>query len=185
MTFNIPEAKQLTYKSMEGNYHQSPNTAVVLPLIYSRLFFFNLHIMYFLEKSTKNLGTREKSCYTSIGCTRNKTLKQALRFARLHNTSQAPFAHAAYSEPSVGHLLVISGFRLFSGRCGTCFARLYKESYTRANLQTASHNGLKTSGLTLDFSTVPFRRRRRITFAMEFAMPLSRIKVIPKEIRHR
>ena len=32
MTFNIPEAKQLTYKSMEGNYHQSPNTAVVLPL---------------------------------------------------------------------------------------------------------------------------------------------------------
>ena len=160
MTFNIPEAKQLTYKSMEGNYHQSPNTAVVLPLIYSRLFFFNLHIMYFLEKSTKNLGTREKS-------------------------SQAPFAHAAYSEPSVGHLLVISGFRLFSGCCGTRFARLYKENYTRANLQTASHNGLKTSGLTLDFSTAPFRRRRRITFAMEFAMPLSRIKVIPKEIRHR
>ena len=113
------------------------------------------------------MGTREKSCYTSIGCTSSKTLKQALRFARLHNTSQAPFAHVAYSDPSVGHLLVTPGFRLFSGCCGTRFARLYKENYTRANLQIASHNGLKTSGLALDFSTVPFRRWRRITFCNE------------------
>ena len=158
---------------------------MVLPLIYNRLFFFNLYIMYFLKKSTKNLGTREKSCHTSIGYTRSKTLKQALHFAHLHNTSQVPFAHAAYCEPSVGHLLVTPGFRLFSGCCGTQFARLYKGSYTRANLQTASHNGLTTSGLALDFSTVPFRRWRRITFAMGFAMTLSRIKVIPKEIRHR
>ena len=124
------------------------------------------------------MGTREKSCYTSIGCTRSKTLKQALRFARLHNTSQASFAHVAYSDPSVGHLLVTPGFRLFSGCCGTRFARLYKENYTRANLQTASHNGLKTSGLALDFSTVPFRRWRRITFATRFSITLSRTKVI-------
>ena len=137
---------------------------MVLPLIYNRLFFFNLYIMYFLKKSTKNLGTREKS-------------------------SQAPFAHAAYSEPSVGHLLVISGFRLFSGCCGTCFARLYKESYTRANLQTASHNGLKTSGPPLDFSTVPFRRWRGITFCNDNALmhpsrTLAHTMVIPKKNRH-
>ena len=33
-------------------------------------------------------------------------------------------------------------------------------------VQTALHNGLKTSGPPLDFSTVPFRRWRGITFAM-------------------
>ena len=127
------------------------------------------------------MGTREKSCHTSIGYTRSKTLKQALRFAHLHNTSQAPFAHAAYCEPSVGQLPVTPGFRLFSGCGGTCFARLYKESYTRANLQTSSHNGLKTSGLALDFSMVPFRRWRRITFAMRCSIALPCTKVIPRK----
>ena len=137
--------------------------------------------MYFLKKSTKNLGTREKSCHTSIGYTRSKTLKQTLRFAHLHNTSQAPFAHAAYCEPSVGHLLVTPGFRLFSGCCGIQFARLYKGSYTRANLQTASHNGLKTSGLALDFSMVPFRHWRRITFCNEIFNSLTAYKCNSKE----
>ena len=33
----------------------------------------------------------------------------------------------------------------------------------------SSHNGLKTSGPPLDFSTVPFRRWRGITFAMEYS----------------
>ena len=112
-----------------------------------------------MEKRTKNLGTREKS-------------------------SQAPFAHAAYCEPSVGHLLVTPGYRLFSGCCGTWSARLYKKNYTRANLQTASHNGLKTSGPALDFSTVPFRFQRRITFAMRCSIALPRKMVIPKENRH-
>ena len=62
-------------------------------------------------ESTKELGTREKSL-------------------------QAPFARAAKGEPSVGHLLATPGFRLFSGCCGTCFVRLYKKIYTRANHQT-------------------------------------------------
>ena len=62
-------------------------------------------------ESTKELGTREKSL-------------------------QAPFAHAAKGEPSVGHLLATPGFRLFSGCCGTCFVRLYKKIYTRTKLQT-------------------------------------------------
>jgi len=62
-------------------------------------------------ESTKELGTREKSL-------------------------QAPFAHAAKGEPSVGHLLATPGFRLFSGCCGTCFVRIYKKIYTRTKLQT-------------------------------------------------
>ena len=65
----------------------------------------------FRGKSNKKLGTREKSL-------------------------QAPFAHAAKGEPSVGHLLAIPGFRLFPGCCGTCFVRLYKKIYTRTKLQT-------------------------------------------------
>ena len=83
----------------------------LLPLIFTRTFFFNLSILSFFEKRTKNFGTREKS-------------------------SQAPFAHAAECEPSVGHLLATPGFRLFSGCCGTCFVRLYKKIYTRTKLQT-------------------------------------------------
>ena len=83
----------------------------LLPLIFIRTFFFNLSILSFFEKRTKNFGTREKS-------------------------SQAPFAHAAECEPSVGYLLVSQGYRLFSGCCGTWLVRLYKKSYTRTNLQT-------------------------------------------------
>ena len=106
-------------------------------------FLYSCYLYFLVSKSNKKLGTREKS-------------------------SQVPFVHAAYCEPSVGRLLVTTGYRLFSGCCGTWLVRLYKKIYTRTNLQTASHNGLKTSGPPLDFSTVPFRRWRGITFAMEY-----------------
>ena len=180
----IPERRKLKGESSWAcSAVKGFNLTVAFDL--SQLSYYSYSALSFLEKRTKNLGTREKSCYTSIGCTRSKTLKQALRFARLHNTSQVPFAHAAYCEPSVGHLLVTPGFRLFSGCCGTWFARLYKESYTRANLQTASHNGLKTSGPVLDFSTVPFRFQRRITFAMRCSIALARTMLMSNRDRHR
>ena len=124
-----------------------------------------------MTESTKELGTREKS-------------------------SQAPFAHAAYCEPSVGRLLVTPGFRLFSGCCGTWFARLYKESYTRANLQTVLTQwpensrpcvGFLTwlkllalaakSQTSLDFARlrVTFHRWRGITFAKNSHWCISQI----------
>ena len=66
----------------------------------------------FDAKSTKNFGTRKKS-------------------------SQAPFAHAAIGEHSVGRLLATPGFRLFAGCCGPLIsAVILKIIYTRANLQT-------------------------------------------------
>ena len=70
-----------------------------------------------------------------LGCARCKT-QASLVFTRWHKLLQAPFAHAAKGEPSVGHLLATPGFRLFSGCCGTCFVRLYKKIYTRTKLQT-------------------------------------------------
>ena len=39
------------------------------------------------------------------------------------------------SEHSAGYLIATSGFRLFSGCCGTRSARLYKENYTLALLR--------------------------------------------------
>ena len=44
----------------------------------------------------------------------------------------------------------------------------------------SSHNGLKTSGPPLDFSTVPFRRWRGITFAMKIHWFSSRFFVRQK-----
>ena len=57
--------------------------------------------------------------------------------------------------PSVGRLFVTPGFRLFSGCCGTRSTRIFGIIYIRITLKQSSHNGLKTTGLALDFSTVP------------------------------
>ena len=67
-----------------------------------------------------------------------------------------------------------------SGVCSSlqasaCFqgaAELDLHGYTRKVIpaqifKQSSHNGLKTSGLALDFSTVPFRPWRGITFVMK------------------
>ena len=69
-----------------------------------------------------------------------------------------------------------------SGTCSSlqaiaCFqgaAELDLHGYTRKVIpvqifRQSSHNGLKTSGPPLDFSTVPFRRWRGITVAVEYS----------------
>ena len=74
-----------------------------------------------------------------------------------------------------------------SGACSSlqasaCFqgaAELDLHGYTRKVIpaqifKQSSHNGLKTSGLALDFSTVPFRLWRGITFAMKIYRNVSR-----------
>ena len=39
------------------------------------------------------------------------------------------------SEHSAGYLIATSGFRMFSGCCGTRSARLYRRNYTLASLR--------------------------------------------------
>ena len=142
--------------------------------------------MSFLEKRTKNIGTREKSLPSAkLGCARCKT-QASLVFTRWHKSSQAPFVHAAYCVPSIGHLLVSPGYRLFSGCCGShCVRHFFKKYNCRTTFGRASHSGLKTSGLALDFSTVPFRRWRGITFAKGYSANFTRTMVISKRNRHR
>ena len=45
-----------------------------------------------------------------------------------------------------------------------------------------SHNGLKTAGLALDLSTVPFRLLRRITFWREY-ISIGNFKEIPAPLK--
>ena len=47
-------------------------------------------------------------------------------------SSQVPFAHAAECDPSVGHLLVTPGFRLFSGCCGSHCMRQFTKNIIAA-----------------------------------------------------
>jgi len=66
----------------------------VLPLICCRLFFLLSFLLYFLTQKVPKTSALEKK------------------------SSQAPFAHAAIGEHSVGRLLATPGFRLFAGCCG-------------------------------------------------------------------
>ena len=63
-------------------------------------------------------------------------IQTSLVFARLHNTSQAPFARAAWANIRSGTCLPLMASACFAGCCGPWFARLCKIIYTRANLQT-------------------------------------------------
>ena len=77
-------------------------------------------------------------------------------------------------------------------QASACFqgaAELDLHGYTRKVIpaqifKQSSHNGLKTSGLALDFSTVPFRRWRGICLAMEYSANFTRTMVISKRNRH-
>ena len=66
----------------------------------------------------------------------------------------------AFGRALVRHSRLSFVFRVLRN---SLHAAIWDNIYPRC-AQTASHNGLKTNGLTLDFSTVPFRRWRRITF---------------------
>ena len=94
-----------------------------------------LYVLSVRQKVPKNSALGKNLPSAKLGCARCKT-QASLVFTRWHKLLQAPFAHAAKGEPSVGHLLATPGFRLFSGCCGTCFVRLYKKIYTRTKLQT-------------------------------------------------
>ena len=90
-------------------------------------------------ESTKELGTREKS-------------------------SQMLFAQATECEPSVGHLFVTPGFRLFSGCCGTRSTRLFEIIYTRVALKQPRTMAWKQTALRWIF--------QRCRFAVGDELPL-------------
>ncbi len=58
-------------------------------------------------------------------------------------------------HPSVEPALSLRPLPSVAGCCGTCFARLFREIYTRANLQTVLTQWPATEGPPLCFSTVP------------------------------
>ena len=125
-----------------------------------------------------------------LSCTFWKKVRKTSAHGKIFASALCSRHHC---EPSVGHLLVTSGYRLFSGCCGShCVRHFFKKYNCRTTFGRASHSGLKTSGLALDFSTVPFnklltlaaksqtsldfahlrvtfRRWRGITFAMEYS----------------
>ncbi|MBR4989469.1 MAG: hypothetical protein IKY85_06130, partial [Bacteroidaceae bacterium] len=59
-------------------------------------------------------------------------------------------------------------FACFQGAAELAPCGYFEIIYIRIMLKQSSHNGLKTNGLALDFSTVQFRRWRRITLVQSW-----------------
>ena len=84
-------------------------------------------------------------------------------------------SRVALQHPSAVTNLPLQSFLLFVGCCGShCVRHFFKKYNCRTTFGRASHSGLKTSGLALDFSTVPFRPWRGITFVMKIYWNVSR-----------
>ena len=102
---------------------------------------------------------------------RQKVPKNSAHGKNLH---KRPLLTLHIASPRSGVCSSLQASACFQGA-----AELDLHGYTRKVIpaqifKQSSHNGLKTSGLALDFSTVPFRPWRGITFAMKIYWNVSR-----------
>ena len=102
---------------------------------------------------------------------RQKVPKNSAHGKNLH---KRPLLTPHIASPRSGVCSSLQASACFQGA-----AELDLHGYTRKVIpaqifKQSSHNGLKTSGLALDFSTVPFRPWRGITFVMKVYRHASR-----------
>ena len=106
-----------------------------------------------------------------LSCTFWKKVRKTSAHGK--NLRKRPLFTPHTASPQSGTCSSLQAIACFQGA-----AELDLHGYTRKVIpvqifRQSSHNGLKTSGPPLDFSTVPFRRWRGITFAMEYSANFS------------
>jgi hypothetical protein len=82
------------------------------------------------------------------------------------NIHKRPLLTPPKASPRSGTCSPLQAIYCFQGVAELVLCGYIRKFIPAQNFGQSSHNGLKTAGPPLDFSTVPFRLRRRITFAM-------------------
>ena len=80
------------------------------------------------------------------------------------NLCKRPLLTPPKASPRSGTCSPFQAFDCFQGAAELVLCGYIRKFIPAQNFKQSSHNGLKTVGPPLDFSTVPFRLRRRITF---------------------
>ena len=83
------------------------------------------------------------------------------------------------ASPRSGTCSPLQAFDCFQGVAELVLCGYIRKFIPAQNFGQSSHNGLKTVGPPLDFSTVPFRLRRRITFVHSIASVIPKTKPAP------
>ena len=86
------------------------------------------------------------------------------------NLCKRPLLAPPKASPRSGTCSPLQAFDCFQGAAELVLCGYIRKFIPAQNFKQSSHNGLKTVGLALDFSTVPFRRWRVITIAIRSAM---------------
>ena len=141
-----------------------------------------LYVLSVRQKVPKNSALGKNLPSAKLGCARCKT-QASLVFTRWHKLLQAPFARAAKASPRSGTCSPLQAFDCFQGAAELVLCGYIRKFIPAQNFGQSSHNGLKTVGLALDFSTVPFRLRRRITFWREY-ISTGNSKEIPAPLKN-
>ena len=113
---------------------------------------------------------------------RQKVAKNSAHGKNLH---KRPLFTPHTVSPQSGACSSLQAIACFQGAAELDLCGYIRKVIPAQIFRQSSHNGLKTSGPPLDFSTVPFRRWRGITFATEYSANFTRTVVMSKENRHR
>ena len=121
-----------------------------------------------MSKSNKKLGTREKSLQAPFArAAKRRALGRALpRHSRLSTVFRVLWKDVA-NERNASLLASCTASAAHLSRRQRTMCGYIRKFIPAQNFKQSSHNGLKTVGPPLDFSTVPFRLRRRITFVRD------------------
>ena len=101
---------------------------------------------------------------------RQKVAKNSAHGKNLH---KRPLFTPHTASPQSGACSPLQAIACFQGAAELDLCGYIRKVIPAQIFRQSSHNGLKTSGPPLDFSTVPFRRWRGITFAVEYSANFS------------
>ena len=112
---------------------------------------------------------------------RQKVAKNSAHGKNLH---KRPLFTPHTASPQSGACSSLQAIACFQGAAELDLCGYIRKVIPAQIFRQSSHNGLKTSGPPLDFSTVPFRRWRGICLAMGYSANFTRTMLISNRNRH-
>ena len=106
-----------------------------------------------------------------LSCTFWKKVRKTSAHGK--NLHKRPLFTPHTASPQSGACSSLQAIACFQGAAELDLCGYIRKVIPAQIFRQSSHNGLKTSGPPLDFSTVPFRRWRGVTFVVEYSANFS------------